>query len=115
MRWTAHIALTLLVPVWPFAVSPAARAPRAPRAPRAAASRVAAKASEQDRFAGRYALGKNMPLVRSKNGLAFAREGGEAVRVLGGACSEVRETPAAAHMWPALLCLLDPLRSRASG
>ena len=96
MRWTTPILLTLLVPAWPFAAPPrapatAARA-RAPRAAAASSGRQAPRAAasagpDRDRFAGRYALGKNMPLVRSKNGLTFARDGSE-VRVLGGACSE---------------------------
>jgi len=45
---------------------------------------------ETDRFAGRYALGKNLPTVSSKNGMQFAWRGKEQpVRVLGGASSEV--------------------------
>jgi len=41
-----------------------------------------------DRFAGRYAVGKNLPTVPSKAGFKFERADGE-MRVLGGACSEV--------------------------
>ena len=41
-----------------------------------------------DRFAGRYALGKNLAAVESKKGFTLARADGE-VRLLGGACSEV--------------------------
>ena len=41
-----------------------------------------------DRFAGRYALGKNLPVVDRKQGFSFNRPDG-GVRVLGGACSEV--------------------------
>ena len=41
-----------------------------------------------DRFAGRYALGKNLAAVESKKGFTLARTDGE-VRLLGGACSEV--------------------------
>ena len=45
---------------------------------------------ETDRFAGRYALGKNLPTVQSKNGMQFAWLGkDQPVRVLGGASSEV--------------------------
>ena len=45
---------------------------------------------ETDRFAGRYALGKNLPTVSSKNGMQFEWRGKEQpVRVLGGASSEV--------------------------
>lgn len=43
---------------------------------------------EVDRFAGRYALGKNLAAVESKKGFTLARTDGE-VRLLGGACSEV--------------------------
>ena len=40
---------------------------------------------ETDRFAGRYALGKNLPTVSSKNGMQFAWRGkAQPVRVLGG-------------------------------
>ena len=42
-----------------------------------------------DRFAGRYALGKNLPAVESKSGFTLARSGAGEVRLLGGACSEV--------------------------
>ena len=42
-----------------------------------------------DRFAGRYALGKNLPAVESKSGFTLARSGSGEVRLLGGACSEV--------------------------
>ena len=41
------------------------------------------------RFAGRYALGKNLPAVDTKTGFSFNRVGSGEVRVLGGACSEV--------------------------
>ena len=45
---------------------------------------------ETDRFAGRYALGKNLPTVSSKQGMEFAWRGkDQPVRVLGGASSEV--------------------------
>jgi len=44
---------------------------------------------ELDRFAGRYALGKNLPAVDTKTGFSFNRVGSGEVRVLGGACSEV--------------------------
>ena len=45
---------------------------------------------ETDRFAGRYALGKNLPTVSTKQGMQFAWRGKEQpVRVLGGASSEV--------------------------
>ena len=45
---------------------------------------------ETDRFAGRYAIGKNLPTVQSKNGMQFAWLGkDQPVRVLGGASSEV--------------------------
>ena len=45
---------------------------------------------ETDRFAGRYALGKNLPTVSSKNGMQFEWRGKQQpVRVLGGASSEV--------------------------
>jgi len=45
---------------------------------------------ETDRFAGRYALGKNLPTVSTKNGMQFAWRGkDQPVRVLGGASSEV--------------------------
>ena len=45
---------------------------------------------ETDRFAGRYALGKNLPTVSSKNGMKFEWRGkDQPVRVLGGASSEV--------------------------
>ena len=45
---------------------------------------------ETDRFAGRYALGKNLPTVSSKQGMNFAWRGkDQPVRVLGGASSEV--------------------------
>jgi len=44
---------------------------------------------EVDRFAGRYALGKNLPAVANKAGFCFNRVGSGEVRVLGGACSEV--------------------------
>jgi len=40
------------------------------------------------KFAGRYALGKNLPAVTQKTGFTFDRVNGD-VRVLGGACSEV--------------------------
>ena len=43
---------------------------------------------ETDRFAGRYALGKNLPTVSSKNGMQFEWRGkDQPVRVLGGASS----------------------------
>jgi adenosylmethionine-8-amino-7-oxononanoate aminotransferase/alkylhydroperoxidase family enzyme len=42
-----------------------------------------------DRFAGRYALGKNLPAVESKSGFTLSRSGSGEVRLLGGACSEV--------------------------
>ena len=42
-----------------------------------------------DRFAGRYALGKNLPAVDRKAGFSFNRVDNGEVRVLGGACSEV--------------------------
>ena len=42
------------------------------------------------RFAGRYALGKHMPAVETKQGMRFAWRGEDrAVRVLGGASSEI--------------------------
>ena len=42
------------------------------------------------RFAGRYALGKHMPAVETKQGMRFAWRGeDQAVRVLGGASSEI--------------------------
>jgi hypothetical protein len=41
------------------------------------------------RFAGRYALGKNLPAVDTKTGFIFNRVDSGEVRVLGGACSEV--------------------------
>mmetsp|Transcript_23086 Transcript_23086/g.60014 ORF Transcript_23086/g.60014 Transcript_23086/m.60014 type:complete len:704 (+) Transcript_23086:105-2216(+) len=45
---------------------------------------------ETDRFAGRYALGKNLPTVSTKQGMQFAWRGkDQPVRVLGGASSEV--------------------------
>ena len=44
---------------------------------------------ETDRFAGRYALGKNLPAVDKKSGFSFNRVDSGEVRVLGGACSEV--------------------------
>ena len=44
---------------------------------------------QNGRFAGRYALGKNLPAVTTKQGFAFDRVGTGEVRVLGGACSEV--------------------------
>ena len=45
---------------------------------------------ETDRFAGRYALGKNLPTVSTKQGMKFAWRGkDQPVRVLGGASSEV--------------------------
>ena len=43
-----------------------------------------------DRFAGRYALGQNKASVAVKDSLNFMRDpGGQATRVIGGACSEV--------------------------
>ena len=42
-----------------------------------------------DKFAGRYAVGKNLPAVTKKAGFTFDRVGSGEVRVLGGACSEV--------------------------
>ena len=42
-----------------------------------------------NRFAGRYALGKNLPAVDKKKGFAMNRVDSGEVRVLGGACSEV--------------------------
>lgn len=44
---------------------------------------------DNNRFAGRYALGKNLPSVTQKSGFTFERTGSGDVRVLGGACSEV--------------------------
>ena len=45
---------------------------------------------DNDRFAGRYALGKNLPAVKTKQGFSFDREeSADPMRVLGGACSEV--------------------------
>jgi len=62
---------------------------RAP-APRLRIRMSAGPGYETDRFAGRYALGKNLPTVSSKNGMQFAWRGKEQpVRVLGGASSEV--------------------------
>ena len=49
---------------------------------------VATSITEQDRFAGRYPVGKNMPNVNKKDGFTFYRDSTD-VRVVGGACSEV--------------------------
>ena len=51
---------------------------------------AAAMSAKTDRFAGRYALGKNLGPVNAKAGMRFDREdvGGD-VRVVGGASSEV--------------------------
>ncbi|KAH8059209.1 synthetase [Aureococcus anophagefferens] len=54
------------------------------------AAAAAAMSAKTDRFAGRYALGKNLGPVNAKAGMRFDREdvGGD-VRVVGGASSEV--------------------------
>ncbi|EOD08664.1 hypothetical protein EMIHUDRAFT_438290 [Emiliania huxleyi CCMP1516] len=77
---------------------------RVASAPAASASTAAASAAasaaagyDNGRFAGRYALGKNLPPVKAKNGFRFARTDGE-VRVLGGACSEVLSGPNLAEL-----------------
>ena len=44
---------------------------------------------DNDRFAGRYAIGKNLPTVDRKSGFSFNRANTGEVHVLGGACSEV--------------------------
>ena len=51
------------------------------------AGRPAAKGASDKHFAGRYALGKNMPVLHKKNGFKLEREDG-AIRLLGGACGE---------------------------
>ena len=51
-------------------------------------SRRGAASLAVDRFAGRYALGKNQLPVQKKAGADFLR-GEVATRVVGGACSEV--------------------------
>ena len=56
---------------------------------RVACGPVASVGYDNERFAGRYALGKNLPAVHSKQGFAFERANAGEVRVLGGACSEV--------------------------
>ncbi len=50
---------------------------------------MVASGYDLDRFAGRYALGKNLAAVPTKSGFTFDRVGSGEVRVLGGACSEV--------------------------
>ena len=50
---------------------------------------LATQGYQVDRFAGRYALGKNLPAVDKKSGFSFNRVDSGEVRVLGGACSEV--------------------------
>ena len=49
---------------------------------------LATQGYQVDRFAGRYALGKNLPAVDKKSGFSFNRVDSGEVRVLGGACSE---------------------------
>ena len=51
------------------------------------AASAAAAGYENDRFAGRYPVGKNLAAVEAKSGFNFDRVNGD-VRVLGGACSE---------------------------
>ena len=53
------------------------------------AGRPAAKGASDKHFAGRYALGKNMPVLHKKNGFKLEREDG-AIRLLGGACGVQR-------------------------
>ena len=53
---------------------------------------------DADRFAGRYALGKNLPAVEGKSAFKFQRTGSGEVRVLGGACSEVLGGPNLANL-----------------
>ena len=57
------------------------------RRPRVAPA-MADQGYDVGRFAGRYALGKNLPAVLKKDHFTFDRAGAGEVRVLGGACSE---------------------------
>ena len=57
------------------------------RRPRVAPA-MADQGYDVGRFAGRYALGKNLPAVLKKDHFTFDRAGSGEVRVLGGACSE---------------------------
>ena len=75
--------------IWLVLLSAAVSGLRAP-APRLRIRMSAGPGYETDRFAGRYALGKNLPTVSSKNGMKFEWRGkDQPVRVLGGASSEV--------------------------
>ena len=60
-------------------------------------SRRGAASLAVDRFAGRYALGKNQLPVQKKAGADFMRDE-VATRVVGGACSEVFAGPALAAL-----------------
>ncbi len=62
---------------------------RPARHPAPVASTSGSVGYDIDRFAGRYALGRNLAAVSRKSGFDFDRAGSGSVRVLGGACSEV--------------------------
>ena len=66
--------------IWLVLLSAAVSGLRAP-APRLRIRMSAGPGYETDRFAGRYALGKNLPTVSSKNGMQFEwRRKDQAVR-----------------------------------